>query len=143
MIQKIQTYINSLFFKPKIESKKIENNQDNKNKSIYIQFILNENNNIEISCGLPYENNLTDNSIIDLSERYAELLLGINNSLLKNQIVDTLKKESKNTDNHQKILLIDNIISFYEILKNEQIKSSVFYYFPVVSPSMVFHENKS
>ncbi len=139
MIKQIQTYINNLFYK----SKQDNSHQDNTSKPIYIQFILNENNNIEISCGLPYEENLNDSSIIDLSERYAELLLGINNSLLKNQVIDTLKKESKSTDNHQKILLIDNIISFYEILKNEQIKSSVFYYFPVVSPSMVFHENKS
>lgn len=112
-------------------------------KNPYIQFILNKDNNIEISCGLEHANGLDNELIIELSEKYAELLLGISNSLLKNDIVETLKKESKKSEDHQKILLIDNIISFYETLEKERLKTSAFYHLPVVLPSMAFREHQS
>ena len=121
----------------------LNDSDNNENANPYIQFILNDNNSIEISCGIEQTNNLNSDSIIELSEQYAELLLGISNSLLKNDIIETLKKESKKTEDHQKILLIDNIISFYETLQKERLKSSAFYHLPVVLPSLAFREHQS
>jgi hypothetical protein len=110
---------------------------DNK---LCIQFCLNEKNKLEILCDIPYEKSLSDNELIEISEKYAELLLGVSHGLFRNQIIETLKTESKNTEDHQKILLIDNIMSFYEILKQESLKSSIYYNSPVVAPSAVFSD---
>lgn len=110
---------------------------DNK---LCIQFCLNEKNKVEILCDIPYVQSLSENDLIEISEKYAELLLGVSHGLFRTQIIETLKTESKNTEDHQKILLIDNIMSFYEILKQESLKSSVYYNSPVVAPSSVFSD---
>ena len=143
MIKYIKAYLYKLL-KPQDSTDEILDDPDADNDTNpYIQFTLNDNNSIEISCGIEQTDNLNSDSIIELSEQYAELLLGISNSLLKNSIIETLKKESKKTEDHQKILLIDNIISFYETLQKERLKSSAFYHLPVVLPSLAFRENQS
>lgn len=143
MIKHIKTYLYKLLKIQESTDEILNDSDNNENANPYIQFILNDNNSIEISCGIEQTNNLNSDSIIELSEQYAELLLGISNSLLKNDIIETLKKESKKTEDHQKILLIDNIISFYETLQKERLKSSAFYHLPVVLPSLAFREHQS
>ena len=143
MIKYIKAYLYKLLKTQESTDEILNDSDNNENANPYIQFILNDNNSIEISCGIEQTNNLNSDSIIELSEQYAELLLGISNSLLKNDIIETLKKESKKTEDHQKILLIDNIISFYETLQKERLKSSAFYHLPVVLPSLAFREHQS
>lgn len=143
MIKHIKAYLYKLLKTQESTDEILNDSDNNENANPYIQFILNDNNSIEISCGIEQTNNLNSDSIIELSEQYAELLLGISNSLLKNDIIETLKKESKKTEDHQKILLIDNIISFYETLQKERLKSSAFYHLPVVLPSLAFREHQS
>lgn len=143
MIKHIKAYLYKLLKAQESTDEILNDSDNNENANPYIQFILNDNNSIEISCGIEQTNNLNSDSIIELSEQYAELLLGISNSLLKNDIIETLKKESKKTEDHQKILLIDNIISFYETLQKERLKSSAFYHLPVVLPSLAFREHQS
>lgn len=142
MIKLIKTYLYNFFKLESINNQNIETENQNSTNP-YIQFILNKDNHIEISCGLEHTSSLNNDLIIELSEKYAELLLGISNSLLKNDIVETLKKESKNSEDYKKILLIDNIISFYETLQKERLKTSAFYHLPVVLPSMAFRESQS
>lgn len=143
MIKFLKTYLYKYLQKKPTITEPNKNINSVSHKNPYIQFILNKDNNIEISCGLEHANGLDSDLIIELSEKYAELLLGISNSLLKNDIVETLKKESKKSEDHQKILLIDNIISFYETLEKERLKTSAFYHLPVVLPSMAFREHQS
>lgn len=142
MIKYIKTYLYKLLKSQDPIDEILDGADSDNDTNPYIRFTLNDNS-IEISCGIEQTNNLNSDSIIELSEQYAELLLGISNSLLKNKIIETLKKESKKTEDHQKILLIDNIISFYETLQKERLKSSAFYHLPVILPSLAFRENQS
>lgn len=136
-IQKIYQYLISKFSTVPKKIIATDEETDNDNK-VCIQFCLNDQDKVDILCDLPYSQSLNDKEMIVLSEKIAELLLGISYGLFRNEIIETLKNESKNTEDYQKILLIDNIISFYEMLKQEKLQSSAFFTQPIVAPSMVF-----
>lgn len=137
------TYIKQLvfFLNEKINGKQeniilLEKNVDS---NLSISFIIDKENNIDILFDIPYDENIDSDELIKLSEKYAELLVGINYGLLNNQIISTLKQKSKESENTNQILLIDNILSFYGVLKKDMLRTSVLYNQPVISPSMVFN----
>lgn len=136
MLSLIKNTIQKFFYKKSI-SKIVSHEQ-----TMSIKFILHQNDEIDIEYDIPSNKSMKLEDITGISERYAELLLGINYGLLKNQIIDNLKTHNTDSDDNQKILIIDNIIAFYDILKKEMLKKSAIYNQPVITPSMVF-SNKS
>lgn len=136
MLSLIKNIIQKLFCKQPVPHTAIQE------QTMSIKFILHQNDDIDIEYDIPSNKSMKLEDITGVSERYAELLLGINYGLLKNQIIDNLKMQNTDSDDNQKILIIDNIIAFYDILKKEMLKKSAIYNQPVITPSMVF-SNKS
>lgn len=116
--------------------------QINSSEKFSIQFSIDKNDNVDILFDIGYPENLSVSDIVSISEKYAQLLLTINHGGFKPQIISTLKEQSKQSDDEKKILMIDNILSFYDILKREMLKSSSLYNQPIVPPSMAFKSNR-
>lgn len=96
--------------------------------------------NIDLFCELPQNiDSLDKEQLVFLSEKYAELLLYMNHGLLTNQIFDILLTHSKDKDNTNLTLFIDNIMSFYDILNAEFLKlKNQKHTKPVIRPTSVF-----
>ncbi len=117
--------------------------QDKNNiEKFSIQFSIDRNDNVDVMFDIGYPETINIADIANVSEKYAQLLLTINHGGFKSQIIDILQDESKKSDDDKKILMIDNILSFYDILKREMFKSSALYNQPIVPPSMAFKANR-
>jgi hypothetical protein len=76
--------------------------------------------------------------ILVISEKYARLIVMINNGLLKKQFLNTLKSYQKEqADNDKNVLLFDNIMFFNNLLQKE-LKLIQKENEPLVRPSSVF-----
>lgn len=106
-----------------------------------IHFVIKEKD-VDIFCDLSYTHKGSISDISDISEKYAQILVSLNYGLLKPKIIESLKLESKESEDNNKILLIDNIISFYDIYKTEMTKNSALYHKPLISPLSVFGSNQ-
>jgi hypothetical protein len=125
-----------------IDKKETEELSEEIQTKFSIQFSIDKNENIDIIFDIGYPATINIADIASISEKYAQLLLTINHGGFKSQIIDTLKRESKESEDDKKILIIDNILSFYDLLKREMLKSSSLYNQPIVSPSMAFKLNR-
>jgi len=103
-----------------------------------ICFFLNKSNDVEITTFLPDTELIDEKNIIEISEKYAQLLLAINYGFLKERSLDVLLTKSENSNDHREQLLIDNIITFYDIFKNELSKIQTNSKFPLIRPTSVF-----
>lgn len=123
------------------KNKAIEIAESYKNEKFSIQFSIDKDDTVDVLFNIGYQENLNVADIVTVSEKYAQLLLTINHGGFKSQILNILKDESKRSDDEKKILMIENILSFYDILKREMLKSSPLYNQPIVAPSMAFKTN--
>lgn len=124
----------------KNEQDQLKDIKDAQENSFSFHFIVHEDE-VEIYCDLSYDSNIPLSKISDLSEKYAQTLVSINYGIFKSKILESLTIESKYSEDTKKVLLIDNILSFYEIYKVEMMKNSVLYKKPLISPSSVFNQN--
>jgi hypothetical protein len=112
----------------------------NKNHKYGISFELDINDNININISLPDQKEIPLDNMVNVAEKYAQLILAINKGLLTHQVLQTLSNRAKNTDNVNEQLFIDNVISLYDSLKKElnkiQTSSS-----PLIKPMSVFRIN--
>lgn len=128
----------SLFYASKKEEK-VEKIQDQLSETMgQITFSLTKNFNVEVLCKFPeLDSNSLDN-LTTVAEKYAELIVYINNGYFHNKLISLLKNRSKITDDPNETLLIDNIITFHSAIKKELNKVSSFYSKPLIPPSSAF-----
>lgn len=120
----------------------IKNNNSKNNLSIEFLFEKNTKD-IKVNLILPTDEEISLSNITELSEKFAELLVGIDYGLFREQIFKNLSNIQKESREENTILFVENVISFYNILKKELINKSIFYQRPIIPPSMVFkiHSN--
>jgi hypothetical protein len=97
---------------------------------------------VDIKCLLPNVENKNSDEIIYIAEKYAQLLVLINSESFNKNISDILNShKTKNQENYKQIMLIDNIVSFWDILYNMQNKKYYQKYKstqPLIRPSEAF-----
>lgn len=104
-----------------------------------ITFSLTPDYDIDIKYELPDIENVGLDKLIVLSEKYASLLLVVNDGQLKDRILEILKDNAKTDDKYT--LYIDNILTFYPLLEDEfkkLILKNMRDNEPVIKPSTVF-----
>jgi hypothetical protein len=130
-------------------AKKAKNLEDRKTelKNGIISFAIDKKDGILIHCLLPKINNNIDSIdpeiIATEAERFAEMLLCVNEGLLKKEIINVLKHQYEIEDNINQKLLIENILNFWSILydhyKVEKKKSAKeAHKMPLIRPMAVF-----
>ena len=101
-----------------------------------------DNDTVDIKCLLPDVDNKTTEEIVDIAEKYAQLLVLVSTEGFNKNISNILNNHKKNhKENYKHIMLIDNIISFWDILYNIQTKKYYQRYKsnqPLIKPSEAF-----
>jgi hemerythrin-like domain-containing protein len=110
------------------------------NKNLFtIQINILSNNDIDIK--LIYDiHSIDDSEIITTAEKYAELLIYLGTRVFKQDLYNVVGKNIKNSNNVKEQLLLDNILFFYETIKQHiQSNHSSLSNSPVIKPSQVFN----
>lgn len=143
MIKYLKNYFLSFFRDKKqtiiIPTKEIIDNVLSENDYICeLNFKLTKNEEIDIEFLHSSVDNMSSDDILHIAEKYANLIVLVNNGLLKKQFLSTIKKYQKNNTNNSKItLLLENIFFFNNLLQQE-LKIMKKEYEPLVRPSSVF-----
>lgn len=144
---KLIQWFTNLFKKKSIENKKIEDNNTKTKNLTNISFILADNDNVDIICGLPDIKNESPENIAEQAEKFAEVLLCVNEGLFKSEIVNILNEKHKTENDPIQKLLIENILNFWLLLndhykkeknKLDKKRSKM----PLVRPLLVFSNRK-
>ena len=99
---------------------------------------LTSNYDIDIQLLYPNLQEADLNSIPDIAEKYANLLVYSSTNVLQSKLLDIVFDQSDNLKNSIKEkLFFDNIISFYTVLK-QQIKLNKTRHNPLIRPINVF-----
>lgn len=116
------------------KSKK-DTNAKPQNLSIVISLLPN----YEVDVELKYADlaNINIDQIPNMAEKYAELLIYINSSILKNKLLTTIEEKSYRSEDMKQKLFFDNVLSFHEIIRQEIKKSAN--NGPLISPMSVFN----
>jgi hypothetical protein len=136
VIYQIYKKLLDLWIKPK--SQKDLSKNDEYSYGICIR--VTKDKNIDIICELPNYKNFDNDQLTEVSEKYAEVLLFMNKGVFKNQIFEILVNHAKNNTNSKLTLLIDNILSFYDLIDTEykKIKKERKSSTPLIRPMSVF-----
>lgn len=103
-----------------------------------INFRLTPNAEIDIEFNHQDITNSSVEEISSLAESYANLIVLINNGLLKKQLLDVIKIYKKeNMNNDKNTLLLDNVLFFNQLLQ-EELKTIKKETGPLIKPSLVF-----
>jgi len=96
--------------------------------------------NFDVDVKLYYDKSAINlQNVIDVAEKYAELLVYINSSAFRSKLTDILEEKIKLSENVNEQLLLDNIISFQDIIRKEMQNASAANYTPVIRPISVFN----
>lgn len=110
--------------------------------SLYLGIIENDKDTVDIKCLLPNVTEKTAVEISDIAEKYAQLLVLLNTDHFNKNIFSILNKHKEsNQDNYKTIMLIDNIVSYWDIFYNLQTKNMYRKYKsfePMIKPSEAF-----
>jgi hypothetical protein len=151
MYKYIKWLLNKFYTSPKT---KTENNDDSKKivseiNNGLITFGLDDKDSVLIHCLLPKVDTLDGNidKITHEAERFSEMLLCLNEGLLKKEIINVLKKQYEIEENTDQKLLIENILQFWSMLyshyKREKKKAAKeANKTPLVRPMFVFSSKK-
>lgn len=116
------------------------NKKDKINNPGFCLYMSDDNEDLQIFFDL--EDKIDDvDSITKLSEKYAELLVLLNNGLLKYQILESLSKNNKENNINQKVFT-DSVIAFYRILEDRvltKLTERGRKKLPLVRPTAVFN----
>jgi hypothetical protein len=106
-----------------------------------LEFSLTDQEYLDIRCKIPETKDKSIEDITALAEKYANLLVRINDGSFKNDIAKILQKTIDNSNEEQinDQLLANNILYFWAILhieneKNKNLKPNK----PIIKPSSVF-----
>jgi|694.fasta_scaffold00360_50 hypothetical protein len=109
MLKKLLHYYKNLFNK---------NSTKNSNQ-LGINIILKSNYDIDILLSYPDINTMDMNSIQNMAEKYAELVMYASSSAMKYKLFSILQDKAYSSENIKNKLFFDNVCSFYEIIKQE------------------------
>lgn len=137
IFQKLKKYLNTLSSK--------RSNKEISPISGNINFILYENNEIDIITTLPECDSLTEEAFLNRSENFGKFISIITSGLASEQIVKLLDNAKKNSKSSNSQLFIDNILYFWainyvEYIKNKKKKNKLS---PIIKPTAVFGQTKS
>lgn len=131
MLKKLLNYFKDLFRKPSVQQRKPDS-------VCSIKIEMRSDSNIDVK--LYYDlSTVNVSNIIDTAERYAELLVYIGSNAFKKRLGEILEKKMKLSNNINEQLLLDNIISFQDLIKKEIQNASVVNYTPIIRPISVFN----
>lgn len=126
--------------KKSISSKKDQS--DEHIATLFFGILDSDKDAVDIKCLLPNVENKKIEEIIDIAEKYAQLLVLINTNNLNKNISDILNKHKENNkENYKQIMLVDNIMSFWNIFYNMESKKYFQKYKsnePIIRPSEAF-----
>jgi hypothetical protein len=125
----------------KIKKNKPIANNSSVNTGINFSLLDNNPTEIEIGCFLPDINNKSSDEIALIAEKYTNFLVSITSGEMNGTIFKLLEKTINSNSDPDKILLIDNISSFWPIIyKEKQQKKQKKYsqYQPLVRPIEAF-----
>jgi hypothetical protein len=105
-------------------------------ETLSIIISLKSNYDVDIQLKYPNLDNEDINNIPNIAEKYAELLIYINSNALKYRLLDTIKDKSYRSEDIKEKLFFDNVISFYDIIRQEIKKANNTG--PLISPMSVF-----
>lgn len=124
-----------------------KNNPKQKNKESYLASLFfgirnTDKDSVDIECLLPDVSKKDIEEIMNISERYAELLTYINSDKFNKHIYEILQNnKSKNKYDYKYIMLIDNIIHFWDVFYQLENKKQYLNYKkdqPLIKPSQAF-----
>ena len=141
MLNIYQIYEKFLIFFKKKKNIDTDTKNNKYTASLFFGLLSHDSDMVDISCGLPDVQDKTSDQILSIAEKYAELLVVINTEAFNKKIYNILNKH-KDKENHKQTLLIDNIISFWNVLYEEESKKQYSKFKlnqPMVKPSEAFH----
>jgi len=151
MYKYINWLLNKFYTSPKT---KTDNNDDSKKivseiNNGLITFGLDDKDSVLIHCLLPKVDTLDGNidKITHEAERFSEMLLCLNEGLLKKEIINVLKKQYEIEENTDQKLLIENILQFWSMLyshykRGKKKAAKEANKTPLVRPMFVFSSKK-
>jgi hypothetical protein len=140
-ILKIYEKLLTVFKKPQIQ-KDIVNDE-------YIgsiTFSLTKDNDIDIICMLPDITNFSNEKILGISEPFGKFLSYINDGYLIDDLFRTLAEQSQNAEDHDRKLLIDNILFFwmlFHVKNKEKDHEDKISGDPIIRPTEVFKQTNT
>jgi vacuolar-type H+-ATPase subunit F/Vma7 len=137
----LYTLLKKIFYKNKIiipRPEDIKNITETESYVCEVSFKLTNENNIDIVFVTKEVKDDIVEDISQLAENAANLIVLINNGLMKKELLRVIKDLKKiNMNNDKKTLLLDNILFFHNLLQ-EEFKSSKKDSGPLIKPSSVF-----
>lgn len=128
MIKYISNKINRLFSR-----------EETGRQNLSIEFKIDlDTTDVKINLTLPTSEEISLINITELSETYAQLLVGIDYGLFKEKIFSNLMSIKKESTEPNTILFIDNVLSFYTALMKDLANKTLYYERPIISPSSAF-----
>ena len=103
-----------------------------------ISFSLTEKFDIDIEGVFPEFDKIEIEEIVEISEKYAQLLLSINKGLFSKQILKIFNDHYKKSTNTKEQLFLQNVLIFYSLLQ-EEISKIYNNDTPIIRPSSVFN----
>jgi hypothetical protein len=116
-------------------------NQDH-SASLFFGLLDSDPDIVDIKCLLPNVDDKNTSEITSIAEKYAQLLVLLNSETFNKNIHEILDMhKTNNSENFKTIMLVDSIISFWDILYNLQTKqmyTKYKAYQPLIKPSEAF-----
>lgn len=139
MLKQIFGFLYGLVYKNPAPVKEQEKKPDLTDVIGYITFKLNKDETINILCHIPETKDLSNSKMTDMAEKYAQLLVCINEGLLSTEIAELIKNSISESDYDQDKLFFENVLTFWaihhiEYLKKKKTRSDQ----PLIMPSSVF-----
>lgn len=148
MIEYIKKLYRFILPKKSLKSEDILDVKSQINNGI-LSFGLNNNDGILVHCLLPKLNtsDINHDTIAVEAEKFAEMLLCINEGLLKQEIINVLREQYDTEEDINQKLLIENVLNFwsllyshYKIEKKKTAKSAN--KMPLIRPMAVFSSKR-
>lgn len=125
MLKKLLHYFKSYF-------KEYHNNEYG------LTIFLKPDSNIDVQFIYPNLYTGDDYSIINIAEKYAQLLLYINSTALTHKLQDYISEQSKKNDNIKHKLFFDNVVFFHDTML-QNIRANRYKNEPLIRPISVFN----
>lgn len=143
LYQIYEKFLTLFSFKKKITKPNLNDAKNQDHSAVLFFGLLDADPDIvDIKCLLPDVDNKNTSEITNIAEKYAKLLVLLSSEAFKENIHEILNMhKTNNSENFKTIMLVDSIISFWDILydlQTKQIYTKYKTYQPLVKPSEAF-----